>query len=85
MQFVDVITANIEKISGPVTVALSNIRTPGSVVFTSTVGFLNGNDASVAAYKTALTSSASSIFGSTYAVQVDAASIQDTSVSNPSK
>ena len=85
LQFIDVITTNIEKISGPVTVALSNIQAPGSVVFTTTVGFLNGDASSVAAYKTALTSSSSSIFGSSYAVQVDDASIADATVSNPSK
>ena len=85
LQFVNVMTANVEKISGPVTVTLSNIMNSGSVVFTTTVGFLDGDATSAAAYKTALTSSASSIFGSTYAVQVDASSITDATVDNPSK
>ena len=75
----------MEKISGPVTVSISDIMNPGSVIFTTTVDFLNGDAASATAYKTALTSSASSIFGSTYAVQVDTSTIKDATVANPSK
>ena len=84
LQFVSAMTENIQKISGPVTVTLSNIH-DGSVVFTSTVAFLNGNSDAVSAYKTALTTNAQAIFGTAYAVKVDTSSIQDATVANPSK
>ena len=80
----DAMSNNTEKICGPVTISLSNIR-DGSVVFTATVGFLNGNADAVAAYKTALASDATAIFGNTYNVTVDTSSIADASVTNPSK
>lgn len=82
LQFTDAMKAGIEKISGPVTVTLSDIHA-GSVVFTTTVGFLNGNTDAVAAYKTALKENPSSIYGSSYQVTVDTASIKDAEVSNP--
>lgn len=77
-------TTNLAKICGPVSVTLSNIRS-GSVIFTSTVAFLNGNSASATAYKTALASDVASIFGDTYSVSVDTGSIQDTTAANTGK
>ena len=78
--------ANIKKFAGPVTVDVSNVK-PGSVVFDTTVAFLNGQNSSASAYKAALASDVLSIYGTTYGsmVTVNTSSITDSTVHNPSK
>ena len=86
MQFEKTLEGNIEKFAGPVTVDVSNVKS-GSVVFDTTVAFLNGQNASASAYKAALTSNVQSIYGSTYGsmVTVNTSTIVDTTAPNPSK
>lgn len=84
MQFIKTLTTNIEKLSGPVTVAIvpGSIK-PGSVVVDTTVAFLSGDTSSVTAYTTVMkSSSVSSIFGS-YAASVNTGSIVESTIANP--
>jgi len=86
LQFVATLTTNIEKLSGPVNVAIvpGSIKS-GSVVVGTTVAFLTGDTSSVAAYTTAMrSSSVSTIFGS-YAASVNTASIAESTIANPGK
>ena len=84
VQLKSTMLANIQKIAGPVAVRITSIRT-GSVVVTSVVDFLNGNQAAAAAYMKALESDTSSIFGTAYGTTVDANSIKEMTEANPSK
>ena len=79
LQFIAALTNNIAGLSGPCVVVIDAIR-PGSVMVTTSVTFLSGDSDGVEAYKTALNSSSSSVFGS-YAATVDTSSI---TTANPS-
>jgi len=83
LQFSSTLQTNIEKLSGPVqaSIPIGGI-TSGSVNVQTSVVFLNGNSGSVEAYKSAMTSSSSSVFGS-YAAEVDANTISQSTTSNP--
>ena len=84
VQFVSTLEANIQKISGPITVSIPKGGvTDGSVNVQTSVVFLNGNDDSAKAYKTAVTGTgASSVYGS-YAAVVDPNTISTDTTSNP--
>ncbi len=74
---------NIQKLSGPVSVSIPNGGiTAGSVNVQTSVVFLNGDADSVEAYKSAMRSSSSSVFG-TFAATVDPNTISESNTTNP--
>ena len=83
MQFIGTLTTNIEKLSGPVQVAIvPNSIKPGSVVMGTTVAFLTGDTSSAAAYTRAMESSSVSIFFGSYAASVNTSSIVQSTIDN---
>ena len=82
LQFIAALTHNLAGLSGPCVVVIAAIR-PGSVIVTTSVTFLSGDSGGVEAYKSALNSSSSSVFGS-YAVNVDTSTITQSTTNNPS-
>ena len=86
MQFLSSLEDNIGKISGPVKVFIpSGGITDGSVIVKLSVVFLNGENESAKAYKSALTgNSPSSVYG-TYDAYVDPATFATATTANPSQ
>ncbi|DBA66831.1 TPA: hypothetical protein ACH3X2_001966 [Trebouxia sp. C0005] len=81
--FLTTLSNNIEKLSGPIQVSIPNGGiTPGSVNVQTSVVFLNGDADSVEAYKSAMRSSSSSVFG-TFAAVVDPNTISESNTTNP--
>ena len=84
VQFLSTLEGNIKKISGPVKVSIPKGGvTDGSVLVPTSVVFLNGNDDSAKAYKSAVAgSSASSVYGA-YDAVVDPNTFQTDTTANP--
>ncbi|DBB14918.1 TPA: hypothetical protein ACH3X3_004515 [Trebouxia sp. C0006] len=81
--FLTTLSNNIEQLSGPVSVSIPNGGiTPGSINVQTSVVFLNGDADSVEAYKSAMRSSSSSVFG-TFAATVDPNTISESNTTNP--
>ena len=82
LQFLQVLTTNIEQISGPVTVTIvPNSITAGSVVVGTQVEILNGDSGSANNYVAALHGNTAAVFGSMYAATVN--TVTQTTVTNP--
>jgi len=83
LQFLTTLSNNNEKLSGPIQVSIPDGGiTPGSVNVQTSVVFLNGGADSVEAYKSAMRSSSSSVFG-TFAATVDPNTISESNTTNP--
>jgi len=83
LQFLTTLSNNNEKLSGPIQVSIPDGGiTPGSVNVQTSVVFLNGDADSVEAYKSAMRSSSSSVFG-TFAATVDPNTISESNTTNP--